>query len=268
MKKIATVFVFASLSLSLFGQVNNIVSNAGIAVTNGPPTFVPGPKGSIVAIDSVTGFWWINTNRNYATWTKMGHRLQERSGCTAPSSAPGKHESWFVVNTCAAPEIYLWDGTSAWDCLNCGGGGGGGSINTDATLAGDGSGGAPLKIAQQSASESQVLSWTGATWQPSWGNPYTFVTSGASITSAVNEVLVGTVSADIVLGLPTCNAGLDTKHFKIVRNGTDNFSITIDPSGSQAFYDGSLTKTQYGKLSIDCTCRFSGGTGTWFFDNF
>jgi hypothetical protein len=110
--------------------------------------------------------------------------------------------------------------------------------------------------------------WTGATWEPSWGNPYTFVTSGATITSAVNEVLVGTISANITIGLPTCNAGIDGKHFKIVRNGTDSFFVKIDPSGSEQFYDGTSEKIQYGKLAIDCTCRFSGGTGVWFFDNF
>lgn len=110
--------------------------------------------------------------------------------------------------------------------------------------------------------------WTGATWEPSWGNPYVFVTSGAAITSDVNEVLIGTIGADAVFGLPTCNAALDGKRFKFVRNGTDAFSVTIDPSGAQAFYDGTAAKISYGKLSIDCTCRFSGGTGVWFFDNF
>lgn len=145
--------------------------------------------------------------------------------------------------------------------------GGGGTVATDATLAGDGSGGSPLKIAQQSATASQVLSWTGATWEPSWGNPYTFVTTGGAITTAVNEILIGTVTADVVFGLPSCNAANNGKRFKFVRNGTDVFSLTIDPSGVETFYDGTSTKVSYSKLSIDCTCRFS-VTGVWFFDNF
>lgn len=145
---------------------------------------------------------------------------------------------------------------------------GGGTVSTDATLSGDGSGGSPLKIAQQSATASKVLEWTGATWEPTWGNPYTFVTSGATITTAVNEILIGTLSANVTMGLPTCNATTDMKWFKFVRNGSDAFSVTIDPAGSQQFYDGTNTKISYGKLSIDCTCRFSGGTGVWFFDNF
>lgn len=146
--------------------------------------------------------------------------------------------------------------------------GGGGTVTTDATLDGDGSGGDPLTIAQQSASSSEVLMWTGATWEPSWGNPFTFVTTGATITTAVNEILIGTVAGDVIMGLPTCDATTDGKHFKFVRNGTDAFSVTIDPGGAQLFYDGTDKKISYGKLSIDCTCRFSGGTGVWFFDNF
>lgn len=264
------VFTFAILALlsTARAQVNNVFSTTGIAYTVGAPTFIPGVRGSIVAIDTVAGLWWISSNRNSGnSWSKMGHRLQERTGCTVPSAAPSKHESWFIVNTCAAPKMYLWDGVSTWDCLNCANGGGG-SVETDATLNGDGSGGDPLKIAQQSAATSEVLMWTGATWEPSWGNPFIFVTTGQAITTAVNEVLIGTVSAGITLGLPTCDATTDSKHFKFVRNGTDAFSVTIDPSGSQLFYDGTDKKISYGKLSIDCTCRFSVGTGVWFFDNF
>jgi hypothetical protein len=144
----------------------------------------------------------------------------------------------------------------------------GGAINTDATLSGTGSVGSPLKIAQQSAATSQGLEWSGTSWIPSWGNPYTFVTTGATITTAVNEILIGTVSGNITMGLPTCDATTDMKHFKFVRNGTDAFSVTIDPSGTQTFYDGTSLKIQYGKISIDCTCRFSVGTGVWFYDNF
>lgn len=264
--------IFIAIAMLVFAccaqAQNNIFATFGIAATVGPPAFAPGPRGSIVAIDTATGLWWINTVRSSASaWSKMGHRLQERPGCSAPSAPPGKYESWFVSNTCSAPKLYLWDGVSAWDCLNCTSGGGG-SVETDATLTGDGTTGNELGIAQQGASTSQVLEWTGAKWEPSWGNPYIYVTSGSTITTEVNEILIGTLSANITLGLPTCNADTDQKHFKFVRNGSDSFSMTIDPAGAQTFQDGTSTKIQYGKLSIDCTCRFSGGTGVWFFDNF
>jgi len=268
MKHLLTIS-FLLFALATSAQVNNIYANAGIAQTIGPPTFVPGARGSVVAIDTLTGLWWVNPNRLSGTaWIKMGHTMREISGCAAPSGAPTKFQSWLVSNTCTTPSTYLWDG-SAWDCLNCGGGGGGGgAVTTDATLDGDGSGGDPLKIAQQSAATSQVLEWSGATWEPSWGNPYIYVTSGSTITTDVNEILIGTVGANVVFGLPACDATTDGKRFKFVRNGTDNFSVTIDPSSTQLFADGTALKISYTKLSIDCTCRFSAGTGTWFFDNF
>ena len=264
MKHLLTISLLF-FSLAIGAQVNNIYATAGIPYTAGPPTFIPGARGSAVAIDTVTGLWWVNPNRlSGTTWFKMGHTMREISGCVAPVAAPTKYQSWLVSNTCTTPVTYLWDG-SAWDCLNCGGSS---TVTTDATLDGDGSGPDPLKIAQQSASSSEVLMWTGATWEPSWGTPFTFVTTGATITTAVNEILIGTVAGDVTMGLPTCDATTDGKHFKFVRNGTDAFSVTIDPGGSQTFYDGTDKKISYGKLSIDCTCRFSGGTGVWFFDNF
>ena len=179
----------------------------------------------------------------------------------------------YTLNSSTGSDVTISQGTNvtltrAGNNLEISATGGGGTVTTDATLSGNGSGGSPLKIAQQGATASKVLEWTGATWEPSWGNPYTFVTTGATITTAVNEILVGTVGADVVFGLPACNATTDQKHFKFVRNGADAFSLTIDPSGAQTFYDGSAIKVQYGKISIDCTCRFSGGTGVWFIDNF
>ena len=179
-----------------------------------------------------------------------------------PSGAPSASGSRVRINI-STGKWYQWNG-SAWVEKTFGGGSG--TVTTDATLTGDGSG-TPLGIAQQSAETSEVLTWTGATWEPSWGNPYTFVTTTSTITTDYNEVLIGTVSGNITIGLPACNSTNDSKRFKIVRNGTDNFSLTIDPNSTQTFYDGAATKIMYGKISIDCTCRFSGGTGVWFVDN-
>lgn len=298
------------------GAQNNIHTTAGVAQTVGAPTFVPGSRGSIVSIDTVTYNWYLSMGRYTDDWINIGDRIQTISGCSAPNYTPAKYQSQLVVNSCSVPEIYMNTTGSTWVCLNCASagatnlswtqltdstfqlnsstgndvilkeganttftlnsntltitasGGGAGTVTTDATLTGDGSVGDPLGIAQQSATTSQVLEWSGAAWEPSWGNPYIFVTTGQTITTAVNEILIGTISAAITLGLPTCDAANDMKHFKFVRNGTDAFSVTIDPGGSQTFYDGSATKIQYGKLALDCTCRFSGGSGVWFFDNF
>lgn len=298
----------------LYAQ-NNTFATAGIAYTVGAPTFVPGARGTLVAIDTVTGDWYYSMNRNTDDWIKLGDRVQTIAGCAAPAYTPAKYQSQLVVNSCATPELYLNTTGSTWVCLNCasagatnlswtevsatlyrlnsstgndvfvreGSGataslsgdtltisasGGGGTVTTDATLDGDGSGGDPLTIAQQSASSSEVLMWTGATWEPSWGNPYIFVTTGATITSDVNEVLIGTIAANVTFGLPTCNAALNNKRFKFVRNGGGDFSITIDPSGVQQFYPSINTITHIGPVSIDCTCGLVSGTYYWFYDNF
>jgi hypothetical protein len=261
MKKTFAIFAMCLLCGIANAQAN--LFSAGECVTAGPPNFNPGSRGCRTVLDTSTMHYWIW--KSGTTWTRQEKAPDPIIGCSVPLYTPTKHQSDLAINQCTPnPILYKWNG-SVWQVVS--GGGGGGSVNTDATLSGDGTLGTPLKIAQQSASTSQVLSWTGATWIPSWGNPYIFVTSGATITTAVNEILIGTVSANITMGLPTCDATTDQKHFKFVRNGTDNFSVTIDPAGSQTFYDLTLTKIQYGKLAIDCTCRFSGGTGVWFFDN-
>lgn len=262
MKQTITIFILL-FSASLFAQVNNVYANAGIAQTVGPPTFKPGAKGSIVAIDTVSGTWYISRDRYSVNWLSMGDRVENISGCSAPVGTPNKYNSELVINACTPiPKLYQYV-SGTWLCLNCASSG---SITTDATLTGDGVG-TPLGIAQQGASASQSLTWSGAAWEPSWGNPYIFITSGATITTAENTVLVGTSIADITIGLPTCNAANDQKTFEIKKNGSDVFGAIIDPSGGELFYDGASTKTIYSPLSLNCTCRFSGGTGVWFYSN-
>jgi hypothetical protein len=313
MRQIATILFFA-LASACGAQVNNIYANSGIAYTVGAPTFIPGARGSLVAIDTATGKWWVNPSRTANAWVLMGEVLRKISGCTTPSGTPAKYYSPYVINECAAPELYYYlSGT--WYCLNCASsgatnlswsqitstlfklnsstgadvlvkagtnqtltlsgdtlqiastGGGAGTVTTDATLEGDGSALDPLKIADQGALTGQFLTHTGATWEPSWGNPYTFVTSGATITTDVNEVLVGTAVTDLVFGLPTCNASHDSKRFTFVFNGSDGFSKIIDPSGSQDFYDGDAVKVFFGKVTVSCTCRHDGSAGRWFYDS-
>ncbi len=256
------LFALISLSFSVLAQPNNIKFNAGVAYTVGPPTFKPMSTGSRVAIDTVSYTWYESLDPNTNTWISKGAWIQEVVGCANPVAAPGKHRSIYVTNQCATPQFFKWTG-AAWVEIA---GGGGGTVTTDATLSGDGSGGTPLKIAQQSAATSEILTWTGATWEPSWGNPYTFVTSGATITTAVNTILIGTIVANITIGLPTCNAANDQKTFEIKKNGADIFGAIIDPAGSETFYDGAATKTIYSPISLNCTCRFS-GTGVWFYTN-
>ena len=63
MKHLLTISFLLFALAHASGQVNNIYANAGIAQTIGPPTFVPGARGSVVAIDTLTGLWYVNPNR-------------------------------------------------------------------------------------------------------------------------------------------------------------------------------------------------------------
>jgi hypothetical protein len=60
----------------------------------------------------------------------------------------------------------------------------GGTVSTSIRLAGDGSSGSPLDIAQQSATSGQVLEWSGTAWIPGNKNPgdITGVTAGSGLT--------------------------------------------------------------------------------------
>lgn len=263
MKNALTILLAFVLAGALSAQVSNVYTTAGISQTIGAPTYRPGAKGSIVAIDTVTGTWYISRDRYSVNWLSMGDRIERVSGCSVPAYTPNKYNSELVINACATPQMYYHTGGGTWVCLNCASIGG--TVTTDATLGGDGSAGDPLTIAQQSALDGQELQWTGATWEPSWGNPATFVISNSTLTTSVNTVLIGTLSGNITIGLPTCNAANNEATFEIKKNGSDLFGATIDPSGSETFADGAATKTIYNRLNINCTCRFSAGVGVWFF---
>lgn len=114
------LFFFLLIS-SLATAQNNIYRSGGITQTVGAPTFTPGASGNIVAIDTVTGEWYVNPNRlSGFSWISAGYRLTNISGSVPPAYTPTAHQSHFVVN--AANELYYWDG-SAWQSVGGGGSG-------------------------------------------------------------------------------------------------------------------------------------------------
>jgi hypothetical protein len=117
------LLLFFLLVSSLVTAQNNIYRSGGITQTVGAPTFTPGASGNIVAIDTVTGEWYVNPNRlSGASWISAGYRLTNISGSVPPAYTPTAHQSHFVVN--AANQLYYWNG-SAWQSV----GGGGGSTD-------------------------------------------------------------------------------------------------------------------------------------------
>lgn len=117
------LLLFFILFSSFAYAQNNIYRSGGITQTVGAPTFVPGASGNIVAIDTVTGEWYVNPNRlSGASWISAGYRLTNISGSVPPAYTPTAHQSHFVVN--GANQLYYWNGSS-WQSV----GGGGGSTD-------------------------------------------------------------------------------------------------------------------------------------------
>jgi len=258
-----TLLLFAVLFATVaYSQPNNIKFTVGIAFTEGPPTFKPGATGARWAVDTVTYILYESLNPSTNQWVSKGGMVGEVVGCSAPAYTPNKHQTTYITNQCSPPKLFKWNG-AAWEEIA--GAGGGGTVYSDNTIDGDGSLGSPLKIGQNGALSGQEFSWNGTGWIPSWGNPYIYVTANSSVASSVNTVLIGTISSNITLGLPSCNAANDQKTFEFKKNGSDAFGVTIDPSSTETFHDGAATKTIYSNLNLNCVCRFSGGTGTWFY---
>jgi len=109
------VFIIALFAALQTNAQNNIVYGAGINYTNGAPTFTPPVRTSRVAIDTVTGKWYhFNTPGG---WQWIGNTVEEISGCAAPAYTPDKGDSRLVVNNCAKPQVYWYDG-AVWKWIN------------------------------------------------------------------------------------------------------------------------------------------------------
>jgi hypothetical protein len=81
-----------------------------------------------------------------------------------------------------------------------------------------------------------------------------------TVTSTVDQddgtVFVGTLTADITINLPACNATRDGWTYKFMKKGSDAFAFILDPATTETFYDGATTKSFYGQgNSIACKCE-------------
>jgi len=95
---------------------------------------------------------------------------------------------------------------------------------------------------------------------------WTGITTTSSADETYNFIEVGTLSANITLNLPACNATRNGWEFRVFKDGTDSFGVIIDPTGAETFTDGATTKTIYSRGNAAmCKCRWNGSVGTWFF---
>jgi len=116
------------------------------------------------------------------------------------------------------------------------------------------------------ASLQSTLRWTGTAWAPNGINLFDMVTTSQSVSARNNQVWVNTLSAGITLNLPACNSANNGVKIEVAKAGSDTFGVVVEPAGSELFIDGEASKTLYSQgTSLNCTCRFSGGTGVWLF---
>jgi len=91
---------------------------------------------------------------------------------------------------------------------------------------------------------------------------YRSVTSTTTLSETDYVVNVGTLTADIVLNLPACNSTRDGWTFRFLKQGADAFSVTLDPSAAETFFDGSTTKVYFSQGN-GATCQCQSGTTSW-----
>lgn len=85
---------------------------------------------------------------------------------------------------------------------------------------------------------------------------FTTVTATTTVSETYYEYFVGTLTADIDLDLPACNATRDGWTWRFTKKGTDAFAFVLDPNGAETFFDGAATKTYFGQgNSVTCQCE-------------
>lgn len=105
------------------------------------------------------------------------------------------------------------------------------SVQTDATLSGDGTPSNVLKIAQQGANEGQALIWNGTTWLP--GNVTTDFMPSIDTFFLLNNVLYSSLTDD--------NEPAKTVDFSIYLDNTDGQTLTFTPGTLELSISGGNT---------------------------
>jgi hypothetical protein len=90
------------------------------------------------------------------------------------------------------------------------------------------------------------------------------VASNTTLDHTHNVVAISTLTADITLTLPACNATRDGWKYTFFKDGTDIFAAIIDPNAAETFTDGATTKSLYSAgNNASCKCRSS--DSKWYF---
>lgn len=93
---------------------------------------------------------------------------------------------------------------------------------------------------------------------------YTTTTTGITLDHTNNFVEVGTLTADITIALPACNATRDGWEYSFIKTGSDAFGLIIDPNSTETFFDGAATKTLYSQGN-SATCKCKSSSTSWYY---
>lgn len=116
-------------------------------------------------------------------------------------------------------------------------------------------------VTSTAASGAAALNATGVQ-----GSSFTTETATTTIDHTDNFLEIGTLSAGITINLPACNATTSGWEYRLLKTGSDTHAVTLDPNGSEAFYDSATTKSVYSQGSTaTCKCKWNGTTGSWFY---
>lgn len=94
---------------------------------------------------------------------------------------------------------------------------------------------------------------------------YVTTTTGITLDHTNNFIEVGTLTADITIALPACNATRDGWEYTFLKSGTDAFGLIIDPNAAETFFDGASTKTLYSQGN-HASCKCKSASTSWFFN--
>jgi hypothetical protein len=98
------------------------------------------------------------------------------------------------------------------------------------------------------------------------GSNWDAVTATTTVSQTHNFIEVGTLSANITLDLPACNATRNGWTWEVYKAGSDIYGVILDPNGSEQFTDGATTKTIYSQGNgAACKCKWNGSSGSWYF---
>jgi hypothetical protein len=162
-----------------------------IVGTGSAPAYTPSYQQSAFALSTISGGDSLYYYRA-GSWHHLNPFGGGGGGGSTNLSWTEVSSTLYRLNSSTGNDVHIKEGTGVTAALSgdtltfTATGGGGGTVVTDATLSGDGSGGTPLKIAQQSATSGQVLKWNGTTWLPAadGGTTYTGGT-GIDVTGTV-----------------------------------------------------------------------------------